>query len=84
MHKPTRCCTTVFNHPADANGPCLSTWGAAKQLTSEVTQPKRCPVGGCQGMVVGVKRYGRPANKALLDFIQKKHLEHGRGLCWTL
>jgi hypothetical protein len=29
-------------------------------------------------MVVGVKRYGRPTNKSLLDLIQKKHLEHGR------
>lgn len=52
--------------------------GSAKQLSKEVAQPKRCPVGGCPGMVVGVRRYGRPANKALLDLIQKKHLEHGR------
>jgi len=29
-------------------------------------------------MVVGVRRYGRPANKALLDLIQMKHLEKGR------
>lgn len=40
--------------------------------------PKRCPVGGCSGLVVGVKRYGRSANKSLLDLIQLKHLQHSR------
>ena len=56
----------------------LTVWAAPKQLPPEAWAPKKCPAGGCNGLVVGVHRYGRPANKALLDLIQRKHLEVGR------
>lgn len=63
---------------AGAGSDPLRLWGAPKQLPSAVALPKRCPSGGCPGLVVGVKRYGRPANKSLLDLTQMKHLERGR------
>eukprot|EP00878_Enallax_costatus_P030455 GHUV01033159.1.p1 GENE.GHUV01033159.1~~GHUV01033159.1.p1 ORF type:complete len:212 (+),score=65.09 GHUV01033159.1:79-714(+) len=56
----------------------LAVWCAPKSLPAEAWAPKKCPAGGCRGVVVGVKRYGRPANKALLDLVQRKHLQDGR------
>lgn len=56
----------------------LPTWVAPKPLPTDVWSPKSCPAAGCTGLVVGLARYGRPGNKALLDLIQRKHLENGR------
>jgi hypothetical protein len=56
----------------------LTNWTAPKALPADVWSPKACPAGGCSGVVTGLLRYGRPANKALLDLIQRKQLEMGR------
>lgn len=56
----------------------LTSWTSPKALPADVCSPKTCPAGGCTGLVAGLRRYGRPANKALLDLIQRKQLEEGR------
>ncbi|WIA41121.1 hypothetical protein OEZ86_004749 [Tetradesmus obliquus] len=61
-----------------------TSWAAPKALPPDVWSPKACPAGGCGALVVGLRRYGRPANKALLDLIQRKQLESGRLRCQQL
>jgi hypothetical protein len=62
----------------------LTSWVAPRALPPDVWAPKACPAGGCSGLVAGLRRYGRPANKALLDLIQRKQLEAGRQDCVNL
>ncbi|KAF6248733.1 AAA domain-containing protein [Scenedesmus sp. NREL 46B-D3] len=62
----------------------LTSWTSPKALPADVCSPKTCPAGGCTGLVAGLRRYGRPANKALLDLIQRKQLEEGRLRCQQL
>ncbi len=52
-------------------------WVAAKQLPDDVALQglKTCPAGGCKKPVVGVRRYGRAVNRAMMALIDRKHAD---------